>query len=139
MPWPDLLLILALVLALASGRVATAPAFLAFILAVMLLGRASPREVLALIGEPASVAVLCLAVFSIVLGRLSWLRNMLFSRRNTEAGPIRRRFLAVAGLVSAVMPNTAVVGALMGPAARNARLAPRELLLPLSYMALAGG
>jgi di/tricarboxylate transporter len=139
MPWPDLLLILALVLALASGRVATAPAFLAFILAVMLLGRATPREVLALIGEPASVAVLCLAMFSSVLGRLSWLRNMLFSRRNTQPGPIRRRFLGVAGLLSAVMPNTAVVGALMGPAARNARLAPRELLLPLSYMALAGG
>lgn len=139
MPWPDLLLILALVLALASGRVATAPAFLAFILAVMLLGRATPREVLALIGEPASVAVLCLAMFSSVLGRLSWLRNMLFSRRNTAPGPIRRRFLGVAGALSAVMPNTAVVGALMGPAARNARLAPRELLLPLSYMALAGG
>lgn len=139
MPWPDLLLILALVLALASGRVATATAFLAFILAVMLLGRAAPREVLALLGEPASVAVLCLAVFSSVLGRVTWLRNMLFSRRDTAPGPIRRRFLAVAGLVSAVMPNTAVVGALMGPAARNARLAPRELLLPLSYMALAGG
>jgi di/tricarboxylate transporter len=139
MPWPDLLLILALVLALGSGRVSTAAAFLAFILAVMLLGRASPREVLALLGEPASVAVLCLAVFSSVLGRLAWLRNLLFSRRNVEPGAIRRRFLGVAGLVSAVMPNTAVVGALMGPAARNARLAPRELLLPLSYMALAGG
>lgn len=138
-PETDLLLMGTLLLALVSGRVPMTLAFLAFILAVLLLERLPAREVFALIGEPASIAVLCLVVFSSVLGRLTWLRNLLFSRKPRSEAAIRRRFLAVAGLVSAFMPNTAVVGALMGPAARNPRIPARQLLLPLSYMALAGG
>ena len=135
----DLILIGLLLVALVTDRVSTTAAFLGFVLAVMLLGRLPPREALAMLAEPASIGVLCLVVFSSVLGRLSWLRNLLFSRRPASPGAIRRRFLAVAGLVSAVMPNTAVVGALMGPAARNARVPARQLLLPLCYMALAPG
>jgi di/tricarboxylate transporter len=135
----DGLLIAALLVALVSGRVPMAAAFLAFILAVLLLGRLPARSVLPLLGDPALIAVLCLVVFSSVLGRLTWLRNLLFSRKPEPPSAIRRRFLGVAVLVSAVMPNTAVVGALMGPATRNPRLAPRQLLLPLSYAALAGG
>nr|MCU0944631.1 SLC13 family permease [Rubritepida sp.] len=138
-PEIDFVLMAALLVALISGRVPMTLAFLGFILAVLLLGRLPPRQVFALLAEPASIAVLCLVVFSSVLGRLTWLRNMLFSRRPQPEGAIRRRFLAVAGLVSSVMPNTAVVGALMGPAARNPRIPARQLLLPLSYMALAGG
>lgn len=90
-------------------------------------------------GEPSLVAVLCLVFFSSVLGRLNWLRKLLFSRKPEPPGAIRRRFLGVAVLASAVMPNTAVVGALMGPAARNPRIEPHRLLLPLSHAALAGG
>ncbi len=135
----DIALVALLLVALVSGRVPMSAAFLSFVLATMLLGVMSPRETLALLAEPASVAVLCLVIFSSVLGRLSWLRNLLFSRRPSSERAIRARFLAVAGMISAVMPNTAVVGALMGPATRNARLPARQLLLPLSYMALAGG
>jgi di/tricarboxylate transporter len=135
----DSILIGALLVALVSGRVPMAGAFLAFILAVLLLGRLPTRAVLELLGDPALIAVLCLVVFSSVLGRLTWLRNLLFSRRPEPPSAIRRRFLGVAVLVSSIMPNTAVVGALMGPATRNPRLAPRQLLLPLSYAALAGG
>jgi len=135
----DVLLVSVLLVALISGRVPMAGAFLAFILAVLLLERLPTRTVLQQLGEPALIAVLCLVVFSSVLGRLTWLRNLLFSRKPEPAAAIRRRFLGVAVLVSSVMPNTAVVGALMGPAARNPRIAPRQLLLPLSYVALAGG
>jgi di/tricarboxylate transporter len=49
------------------------------------------------------------------------------------------RFLAAVGVVSAFMPNTAVVGTFMGPAARHPKLSAHQILLPLSYMALAGG
>ncbi|MBS7788975.1 SLC13 family permease [Roseococcus sp. SDR] len=135
----DLILVGVLLVALISGRVPMAGAFLAFILAVLLLERVPSRTVLESLGEPTLVAVLCLVVFSSVLGRLTWLRRLLFSRKPASEGAIRRRFLGMATLVSAVMPNTAVVGALMGPAARNPRIAPRQLLLPLSYVALAGG
>lgn len=135
----DIILIALLLLALVSGRVQVALAFVGFILAVLLLGRLPVRQVMAYLGDPSLVAVVCLVIFSGVLGRLTWLRNLLFSRKAAEQSAIRRRFLAMAGLVSAVMPNTAVVGALMGPAARNPRIPARQLLLPLSYMALAGG
>jgi di/tricarboxylate transporter len=135
----DLGLIALLLVALVSGRVPTAVAFMGFILAVMLLNRIPSPEALAMLAEPASIGVLCLVVFSSVLGRLSWLRNALFSRRPSSAGAIRARFLGMATIISAAMPNTAVVGALMGPAARNARVPARQLLLPLSYAALAGG
>lgn len=135
----DALLIAVLLVALVSGRVPMAGGFLAFILAVLLLDRLPARQVLPLLGDPALIAVLCLVVFSSVLGRLTWLRNLLFNRKPEPPAAIRRRFLGVAVLVSALMPNTAVVGALMGPATRNPRLAPRQLLLPLSYAALAGG
>ncbi|WP_206930575.1 SLC13 family permease [Roseococcus thiosulfatophilus] len=135
----DVVLVVGLLAALISGRVPMAAAFLAFILAVLLLQRLPTRSVLQQLGEPALIAVLCLVVFSSVLGRLTWLRNLLFSRKPEPPGAIRRRFLGVAVLVSSVMPNTAVVGALMGPAARNPRIPPRQLLLPLSYVALAGG
>jgi di/tricarboxylate transporter len=37
------------------------------------------------------------------------------------------------------MPNTAVVGTFMGPATRHPGLSGHKLLLPLSFMALAGG
>jgi di/tricarboxylate transporter len=135
----DLSLIALLLVALVSGRVPTAVAFMGFILAIMLLNRIPSPEALAMLAEPASIGVLCLVVFSSVLGRLSWLRNALFSRRPSSAGAIRARFLGMATIISAAMPNTAVVGALMGPAARNARVPARQLLLPLSYAALAGG
>ncbi|WP_027286136.1 SLC13 family permease [Rubritepida flocculans] len=138
-PFLDILLAVALLVALISGRVPMAAAFFAFILAVLLLERLPAREVLEYLGEPSLIAVLCLVVFSSVLGRLTWLRKLLFSRKPEPPGAIRRRFLGVAVLASAVMPNTAVVGALMGPAARNPRIEPRQLLLPLSYAALAGG
>jgi di/tricarboxylate transporter len=138
-PEVDFLLMGALLLALVSGRVPMTLAFLGFIIAVLLLERLPARQVFPLLAEPASIAVLCLVVFSTVLGRLNWLRSLLFSRSPQPESAIRRRFLAVAGAVSAVMPNTAVVGALMGPAARNPRIPARQLLLPLSYMALAGG
>jgi hypothetical protein len=78
--------------------VPTTAAFLAFVLAVTLLGRLPSRDVLALLADPASIGVLCLVVFSGVLGRLNWLRNLLFNRRSSSPGAIRRRFLAVTGL-----------------------------------------
>ena len=81
MPLIDLFLIGLLLVALLSDRVPATGAFLAFVLAVMLLGRLPARDVLAMLAEPASIGVLCLVVFSSVLGRLSWLRTLLFSRR----------------------------------------------------------
>jgi di/tricarboxylate transporter len=102
------------------------------ILAVMLLDRLPVREGLAMLREPAAIGVLCLVVFSGVLGRLAWLRNPLVGRRPGSPRALRTRFRAMAGLLSAGMPNPAAVGALMGPAARNAAFgASAACLVPI--------
>lgn len=135
----DAVLVSALLVALISGRVPISAAFMVFILAVLVTGRISVTQGLQLLGDPATVAVICLVLFSNVLGRLAWLRTLLFDRHQHGVRRTLLRFLSVTGLVSAVLPNTAVVGAFMGPAARRADISAHQLLMPLSYMALAGG
>ena len=49
------------------------------------------------------------------------------------------RFLGLSAAISSVVPNTAVVGAFMGPAARHPRVSGHLLLMPLSFMALTAG
>jgi di/tricarboxylate transporter len=74
-----------------------------------------------------------------VLTQLYWLKQLVFGRTRGSIRAILARFLAAVGAVSSVMPNTAVVGAFMGPATRHPGASAHQLLLPLSYMALAGG
>ncbi|HBB55471.1 MAG TPA: SLC13 family permease [Hyphomonadaceae bacterium] len=138
-PWLDLGLITALIAVLVSGRVAPSTAFMAFIAAVVALGRLPFSQVLGLAVQPATVAVLALVVFAGVLSRLAWLRRITASRHKTGQRAALFRFLSVAGAISAFAPNTAVVGAMMGPATRNPHVDKALLLLPLSYVALAGG
>lgn len=135
----DLALIFCLFAALISGRVAMSVAFMAFILAVLLTGRVSVPTGLQLLADPATVAVVSLVLFSNILGRLKWLQRLLFDRYNHSLRRTLFRFLGMTGLMSATLPNTAIVGAFMGPAARRPNVSAHQLLLPLSYMALAGG
>jgi di/tricarboxylate transporter len=135
----DAVLVLMLLVALISGRVPISAAFMLFILAVLVTGRISVTQGLQLLSDPATVAVICLVLFSNVLGRLPWLRMLLFDRHQHGLRRTLLRFLSVTGIVSAMLPNTAVVGAFMGPAARRADISAHQLLMPLSYMALAGG
>lgn len=137
--WPETVMILGLVAVLASGRVPIATAFLAFVLLVPLTGLMPFRAVLAMLADPTLVAVVCLVLFSSVVTRLGWLAGLLFDRRRHGLRATLARFLGISGLVSAVMPNTAVVGAFMGPGSRHPTISPHQLLLPLSYVALAGG
>ncbi|MBL8572936.1 MAG: SLC13 family permease [Hyphomicrobiaceae bacterium] len=136
---PETLTVLVLIVALASGRVPIAGAFLAFVLFVALVGFMPFRDVLAMLADPTLVAVVCLVLFSSVVTRLGWLAGLLFDRGSHGLRATLLRFLGISGLVSAVMPNTAVVGAFMGPGSRHPTVSPHQLLLPLSYIALAGG
>ncbi len=135
----DLALVAALLATLASGRAPAPAAFLAFILAVVATGRSDFEHVLKLAAHPALVAVISLVVFSSVLSRIAWLRRMLFARNPQGLRRTLARFLGAVGLVSSVVPNTAVVGAFIGPASNRQDTSAHDLLMPLSYMALAGG
>ena len=137
--WIDLALIIGLLAALISGRVSLAAAFMVFIGAVLVLGRLDVSVVLPKLGEPALVGIVCLVLFSSAMGRLGWLQRLMMSKTAHQPRQILLRFLASAGALSAFAPNTAVVGAFIGPAVKQTQVSPSLLLLPLSYIALAGG
>lgn len=122
-----------------SGRISPSRAFGIFALLVVALGRIDYRDALSAIGSPAIWAVVSLVVFSIALGKLPFLRRLFFGRTPRDIRQTLARLLGSAALTSAVVPNTAVVAAMLGPASRRPNVTAHQLLLPLSYMALAAG
>ena len=132
-------LIVALAAMLISGRVAPTRAFAIFAIAAVLSGRIAFETALTALSSPAIWAVVALVIFSLALAKLSILRKVFFARRPTGLRPTLARMLSAAGILSAVIPNTAIVAALLGPASRRPNISGHQLLLPLSYMALAGG
>jgi di/tricarboxylate transporter len=132
-------LILALAVMLLSGRVGASRAFAILILGAVLSGQIGFGDAIASLTSPAIIAVTSLVVVAAALTKIPGIGQALFGREQRGVYATLVRFLAVTGLASAFTPNTAVVGAFMGPASRHPRLSPHALLLPLSYMALAGG
>ena len=124
---------------LVSGRLSTARCFALFIVAVLATGRISFDDAIDRLVTPAIIAVTSLVVIAGALTRLPGLPQLFFGRRQRSLRTTLARFLGLTAATSAVTPNTAVVAALLGPAARRPNMDPRSLLLPLSYMALAGG
>ncbi len=135
----DIGLIAMLALALLSGRVGTTRAFAAFIIGVIVTGQIGFTDAVTAITSPAIIAVASLVIVAAALTKIPGIGQVLFGRTKAGIRASLARFLSLTGLISAVTPNTAVVGAFMGPAARHPSLPPHALLLPLSYMALAGG
>jgi di/tricarboxylate transporter len=135
----DIVLIAAIFVALVSNRIPMSMALLLFIAAVVALGRLPFRDVLPLLADPAVFIVLCFVLFARVLSQLYWLKGFVLGKAEGSNRRMLVRFLSAVGAVSAFMPNTAVVGTFMGPASRHPKLSAHQILLPLSYMALAGG
>ena len=132
-------LILGLAVLLLSGRTGPARAFALFGLAAVLTGRITLDTALSALASPAIWAVVSLVVFSLALGKLPVLRRVFFARRPQGLRATLARMLAAAWASSAAAPNTAVVAAMLGPASRRPDITAHQLLLPLSYMALAAG
>ncbi|MHC2990362.1 potassium transporter TrkA [Pontibacter sp. HJ8] len=111
----------------------------------MLLGILTPAEGLAGFSNPATITVACMFIISTAIfksGALSSIGLLL-----TKAG--RKNYLfcllavmLVSGLLSAFINDTAVVALLMPvviQVARDTRISPAKLLIPLSFGALLGG
>ncbi len=135
----DAALILGLMAALLSGRVGPARAFAIFGLAAIVTGRIPFQTAMSALGSPAIWAVVSLVVFSLALAKLPILRRIFFARRPTGLRATLARLLGAAAATSAVIPNTAVVAAMLGPASRRPNVTAHQLLLPLSYICLAAG
>ena len=132
-------LVLGLGAILLSGRLSTARAFALFAAATILTGRIAFDDALDRLTTPAILAVTSLVIIASALAKLPGLSRTVFGRPGKAPRLTLARFLGSAALASSVTPNTAVVAALLGPAARRPDISPHLLLLPLSYMALAGG
>jgi Na+/H+ antiporter NhaD/arsenite permease-like protein len=132
-------LILGLGAILLSGRLSTARAFALFAAATILTGRIGFNDALDRLTTPAILAVTSLVIIASALAKLPGLSRTVFGRPGKAPRLTLARFLGSAALASSVTPNTAAVAALLGPAARRPDISPHLLLLPLSYMALAGG
>ncbi|MCP2680178.1 hypothetical protein NHF45_11630 [Maricaulaceae bacterium NA33B04] len=131
-PFIDAALILGLAGLLLSGRAAPAKAFALFALAAILTGRIKFEAAAAALGSPAIWAVVSLVIFSLALGKLAALRRVFFARRPQGLRLTPARLLGAAWAVSAAVPNTAVVAAMLGPASRRPNVTAHQLLLPLS-------
>lgn len=135
----DAVLCLGLAAALLSGRVGAPRAFAFFIIIAIITGRVPFEQSLELLTSPAIIAVTALVIVSVALSKIPGLPRFLFGSGKRSIRLRLARFLGAIGLISAVVPNTAVVGAAIGPASRQQDPAAGKILLPLSYMALAGG
>ncbi|MFY0636544.1 SLC13 family permease [Maricaulis maris] len=135
----DAALVLILGGVLLSGRLSTARAFALFAAAVILTGRISFDEAIERLTTPAILAVTSLVIIASALAKLPGLSRAVFGRPGRSPRMTLMRFLGSAALASSATPNTAVVAALLGPAVRRPDISPHLLLLPLSYIALAGG
>lgn len=134
-----LLSIVALLALLIRGRTAPAILFTVWAAGYYLAGLVSEREWLAGYTNSALITLILLLLVSLALERSPLLDR--FSDLVLKGGTARAilRLSVVTTMFSAVLNNTAVVGALLGVVSKQRRVAPSKLLIPLSYAAIIGG
>ncbi|NMG76354.1 SLC13 family permease [Aromatoleum diolicum] len=134
-----LLSIVALLALLIHGRAAPALLFTVWAAAFHVTGLVDEREWLSSYSNPALITLVVLLLVSHALERSPLLDR--FSAVILKGGPSLAilRLSGVTALVSAVLNNTAVVGALLGVISRQRQVPASKLLIPLSYAAILGG
>ncbi|MEQ3695727.1 MAG: SLC13 family permease [Pseudomonadales bacterium] len=84
-----------------------------------------------------TLALLLIASFALERTEfISIASRKLFSRKPKH---IKVSALSLTAVLSSILSNTAVVAAFLSPIQRNSKLAPSKLLIPLSYISIAGG
>lgn len=138
-PYLVLLSIAVLLALLIRGRIAPAVLFTIWAAAFQFAGLVSQRDWLAGYANPALITLIVLLLVSVALERSPLLDR--FSEAIVKGGEARAIFQlsSVTALMSSVLNNTAVVGALLGVISKQRRIAPSKLLIPLSYAAILGG
>ena len=137
--WLVLLSIIGLVAVLVSGVMRPAVAFVGLAGSYLIFGLVSTEILLAQYTNPALATLLLLLLVSLALERtplLDWLSQRLLRGSETWA---TARLMAVSGVLSALLNNTAVVAAFLGTITRQKKIAPSRLLIPLSYASVLGG
>jgi di/tricarboxylate transporter len=112
---------------------------------LLLFGLVTPEEAISGFANPAVITVMMMFVLSEALiqsGVISRLGHRIARVAGESAGRASLILLLLAGTVSAMINNTAAVAVFMPVAlliARRFRFSPSKVLLPLSYISIAGG
>jgi di/tricarboxylate transporter len=137
--WFVLVSIVGLVAVLVSGFIRPAVAFVSLAGSYLIFGLVSTDVLLAQYTNPALATLLLLLLVSLALERtplLDWLSQRILLGSETMS---TARLMAVSGVLSAFLNNTAVVAAFLGSITRQKKIAPSRLLIPLSYASILGG
>lgn len=111
---------------------------------LVLMGVLEPREALSGMANEAMITVGILYVVGAGVrqtGGVAWIAQRLFGRPQTATSAVARLMFPTAAL-SAFMNNTPLVAMLIpavGDWAKQYRIAPSKLMIPLSYAAILGG
>ncbi|WP_346921758.1 SLC13 family permease [Glutamicibacter creatinolyticus] len=136
--------ILAVLGALAWGRLPADIILMGAVLVLLLTGVLEPAEALVGFANPGVITVAVLYIVAAGLketGAVQWIANLLLGKPKTQRGAYARLTFPV-GALSAFLNNTTVV-AMMLPAIQEwsgrLRIPVSKMLIPLSYMAILGG
>lgn len=138
-PWLVLVSVGLLLALLIHGRLAPVVLFTGWAVGYFLMGLVNQNTFLSGYTNPAVVTLLILLLVSLALERSPLLTSV--SQRVIRGGERISiwRLSAMTAALSAFLNNTAVVGGLLGTVARQQRVAPSKLLIPLSYASILGG
>lgn len=89
--------------------------------------------------NPSLLALVLLYLVSLPLERTTLMRRVTVAVTEGSVRTMTLKLGVFAGALSAVVNNTAVVAAMLGPLKNQMRVAPSKLLLPLSYVSILGG
>ncbi len=121
------------------GRFSVATCFSAAAFVFYLLGFVDYRDMALQVSNPGLVAVVLLVLVSVVLDKVSLLEQITHKVIRGHYRFALLKLLALVGLQSSVLNNTAVVASLMGPLRTAAKENARLFLLPMAYAATLGG
>jgi di/tricarboxylate transporter len=113
--------------------------FTATCLACLAFSFVSIKELLANAVNPGVVTLVLLIISAFVLERTSAMRKLTTKLINGSVAKSYLRTIFVTVVSSALINNTAVIAALLGPIRSNKLIPPSRILLPLSFAAIMGG
>ncbi|MCH8533140.1 MAG: SLC13 family permease [Saccharospirillum sp.] len=139
MEWVVLLAVAGLLLALSSGRVPPAPAFVAVACGFLLLGVIELPTLLNSYTNPALATLMLLLLVSLTLERSPLLERVSQYLVSGREKPALLKLMGTTAVLSAFLNNTAVVASFLSTLSRQKRIPASRLLIPLSYASILGG
>jgi len=139
MAWGVLASVFALLVALASGRVQPATAFVTLAGGYLLTGLVELPELLGSFANPALATLVLLLLVSLTLERSPLLDQISSKILAGGERPALLKVMATSALLSAFLNNTAIVASFLGTLSRQTRIPASRLLIPLSYASILGG